>query len=197
MSRGRAEGRSHHHEKSATEPVGPVDAPQEFENGEPQDPNQAALDTMYQVMAKLTEERDLAKDQLLRAMAEMQTQRRRLMAEKEAFAKVANEDLIRDLLPVLDNFERTLAAAKTGASLEALIEGVSLVDRQLRTVLETRDFKRIATEGVLFDPNLHEAVVAEETEEHPEGTILLELSPGYQLAETVIRPSKVKVAKGP
>lgn len=157
----------------------------------------ADLEALYDIIAKLTEERDHAKDQMLRTMADMQNLRRRTQADMETFRRLATEALIRDLLPVLDNFERTLQAAKSGASVESLIEGVSSVDRQLRSVLEARSFERIPAEGQAFDPEIHEAVATEVNHDVEDGTVTQELAAGYRIGDVVIRPSKVKVAKKP
>jgi molecular chaperone GrpE len=138
-----------------------------------------------------------ARDQLLRALADSQNLRKRFQSEAQTTRRHATEQLVRELLPVLDNFERTLAAAEAGASLPALVEGVKSVDRQMRAILENKQFRRIAAEGEPFDPNVHEAVATQETHELPEGTVLTEIEPGYKLADTVIRPAKVKVSKKP
>lgn len=178
--------------KSAEERSETADVAQESEGAEGTD-----LSGLYELLAKVTAERDQAKDQLLRAMADMQNQRRRFQAERESFHKFAIEHLLRDLLPVLDNFERTIEAGRSGASLEALLEGVSAADRQFRSVLAARQFGKIPAEGEAFDPALHEAVATEVSEDVPEGTITQELQPGYRIEDIVVRPSKVKVAKKP
>lgn len=145
----------------------------------------------------LLDERDSLKDQLLRAYADAQNVRKRVQAEKDAIQRFANESLIHELLPVLDNFERTLESAATGASIESLLDGLRAVDRQLRSVLEARGLVRIAAHGESFDPQVHMAVATEETHELPEGTVTKEVEPGYALSNTVLRPAKVRVAKRP
>lgn len=145
----------------------------------------------------VTAELAQTKDQLLRALADMQNQRKRFAAEREQLQRLATQQLLKDLLPVLDNFERTLAAAEAGASRESLVQGVASVDRLLRAVLEGRSLGRIEAEGKPFDPNLHEAVETHETLELPEGTVVRELEAGYKLADVVLRPARVKVSKRP
>ncbi len=148
-------------------------------------------------VAQLAQERDALQDQLLRAMADMQNFRRRVQQEKEETRKYATESLVAELLPVLDNFERTLVAVESGASMETLVEGVKMVDKQLRSILERANLQKIASQGEQFDPEHHEAVALEETNEHPEGTVIEELQSGYKIAEKVIRPARVRIAKKP
>ncbi len=142
-------------------------------------------------------ERDQAKEQVLRTLAEMQNARKRQQDEMASLRKFASEQLVTSLLPVLDNFERTLGAAESGATLESLLEGVRLVDRQLREVLERVQLKKIESLGQPFNEEHHEAIGAEPSEEHPEGTVLLEVQPGYQMADKVIRHALVKVSSKP
>ncbi len=153
--------------------------------------------TEQAALEQLTLERDSLKDQLLRAYADLQNQRKRFQSDRDAIQRYATESLIHDLLPVLDNFERTIAAAESGASLDALLEGLRSVDKQLRAALEARGLGRIDSQGAAFDPAVHMAVAAEPSHDVQEGTVTQELEAGYKLAESVIRPAKVKVAKRP
>jgi molecular chaperone GrpE len=157
----------------------------------------AAGASLEEELARARQENQELKDQLLRTMADLQNVRKRHAQEKQALQKLAAEDLIVALLPVLDNFERTLSAIESGASLESVVEGIRAVDRQLRTTLEARHLVRIPAVGAEFDEAVHEAVVLHPTDEVPDGTITDELEPGYMLGEKVIRPAKVRVAKAP
>lgn len=148
-------------------------------------------------LQKVNEERASLQDQLLRTMAEMQNFRKRMQQEKLQLQQFATEGLVRELLPILDNFERTIAAAESGATRETIIEGVKAVDRQLRTALESKQVIRIAAIGGVFDPELHEAIATEDSHELPEGTITQEIEPGYRMSDKVIRPARVRVAKKP
>lgn len=148
-------------------------------------------------LAALTKERDEHKEQLLRSMAEFQNFRRRAQTEKEQLRQFAVETLLVELLPVLDNFERTTAALNSGAPIESVTEGVNAVERQLRSVLAGRKLVRIPAKGQAFDPAVHEAVVTEDSLWFEDGTVLEELEPGYQLHDRVIRPAKVKVSRKP
>lgn len=144
---------------------------------------------------KLTAERDQINDQLMRALADHQNFRKRMMQDRERERLTATQKLVEDLLPVLDNFERSLAAAESGATVESLLEGIRSVDRQLRAVLGSVNLTRIEALGKPFDPEQHDAIVAEVRPDLPEGTVIEEISPGYALGGSVIRPSRVKVSK--
>lgn len=146
---------------------------------------------------RLTDERDAAREQLLRAMAEAQNVQRRLRQQMEDDRKFASYGLVEELLPVLDNFERTLAAAEKAASLENLIEGVRAVERQLRRALERANVERIEATGRPYDPERHEALAVLESEDHPDETVIDEIEAGYTMHGRVVRPAKVRVAKRP
>ena len=133
-------------------------------------------------------------DQLLRTLAEVNNVRRRMREEIEQSGKFAIQDFVIRLLPVLDNFERAIKSAEELKDYEALHGGVLLILRQLGDVLEREGVKQIEAEGKEFDPNLHEAVMREETDEYPDNTIVEEFQKGYTLGDKVIRPSMVKVA---
>jgi molecular chaperone GrpE len=143
----------------------------------------------------LISERDDLKDQLLRAHADYQNLRRRFAQEKEELRRYATEALVRDLLPVLDNFERSIAALEQGADPDAVREGIRAIDRQFRAVLEGVKLERIHAVGEPFDPERHEAIALEASNEHPEDTVIAEIEPGYRLNDRVIRPARVKVAR--
>lgn len=160
-------------------------------------PEQAGTDPKDELITRLTEERDQLKDQLLRVMAEAQNVQRRLRQQMEEDRKYSAQPLVERLLPVLDNFERSLAAADKGASLDSLVEGLKSIDKQLRSALESARVQRIDAVGKMYDPTYHEALMTHETDEHPEETVTDELEPGYTLHERVVRPAKVRVAKKP
>ncbi len=154
-------------------------------------------DPQQEKIEALARERDELKDQLMRTLADMQNLRRRHQQERDDFRRFATESLVQDIIPVLDNFDRTLAAYAGGASVEALIEGVKLVDRQLRTALESVKLKRMDVVGQPFDPEHHEAIALEASTEHEPGTVIEELSAGYKMDAKVVRPARVKVSKAP
>lgn len=154
-----------------------------------------ATDPNAEMLQKLSAERDGLMDELLRTRADFQNFRKRTEQEKIQVRQMATEDLVVQLLPVLDNFERALASIEKGASIESVIDGIRMVERQLRVALESQRVTRIPAVGQPFDPAHHEAIAAEHSEEHEEGTILHELEAGYKMADRVIRPARVKVVK--
>jgi molecular chaperone GrpE len=161
-----------------------------------QDAVAADLTALEAEIEKIARERETLHEQLLRTMADMQNYKRRVEQERQQIQLRATEALLRDLLPVLDSFDRTIASIHAGASPVSVMEGAKSVDRQLRGVLESRKLKRIASKGEMFDPALHEAILVDPDSELPQGTIVEELEAGYLLGDQVLRPARVKVAKG-
>jgi molecular chaperone GrpE len=131
----------------------------------------------------------------LRALADFQNLRRRSQEEKEILRRFATENLVTALLPVLDNFERTVSHLQAGADPEKMLEGIRIVEKQLKQVLEGQQLRRIDAVGQPFDPDLHDAIAMETSDEHPNDTIIAEIEPGYRMGDKVIRPARVKVAK--
>lgn len=156
----------------------------------------APVAEMEEALSNLQDDLRRAEEAYLRAVADLQNYRRRVSHELQREREVGKASVIEDILPVLDNFERTLEAGKAGASLESLLEGVQLVERQLRAALERHGLRPIEAQGEPFDPELHEAVVTEPSDK-AEGTILEVLERGYLLGDRVVRPAKTKVSKGP
>ena len=133
----------------------------------------------------------------VRMAAEMDNMRRRHRQEQADQLQYANSELITKLLPVLDNFHRALDHAPEGVEgpTEQLRSGLLMVVKQFEDILESEGVRPIEAEGQFFDPNLHQAVTAEPSEEYAEGQIIAELQRGYTLHDRVLRPSLVKVAR--
>ncbi|MBR1553645.1 MAG: nucleotide exchange factor GrpE [Schwartzia sp.] len=127
----------------------------------------------------------------LRLQADFENFRRRTRQEKEELAAVVTQNLLKDLLPFLDNFERALAAEATDA--ESLKTGVGMVYKQLVETLKKEGLETIETKDKPFDPNFHQAVMRVEDAEKEDGTIVAELQKGYMVKGRVIRPSMVQV----
>jgi molecular chaperone GrpE len=132
---------------------------------------------------------------LQRVMADFANYRKRAEAERVEVTRYANAALIRRLCDVLDNFDRALESLPPELKQFSWVDGVWLVERQLRTILESEGLRPIEAVGKPFDPFEHEAVLHEETTSAPEGTVIAELQRGYKLHDRVIRPALVKVAK--
>lgn len=173
------------------------DAAPSAENGPAESSLNETHEALLDNLRVFAAERDEAKESALRAMAELQNFRRRSQMEKEQLRQMATEGLVVQLLPVLDNFERTIRSLDSGASVESIIEGVRGVERQLRSALESVKVAKIESVGAAFDPEFHEALGTDETDEFPENTVTMELESGYQMAGNVIRPARVRVSKKP
>ena len=131
-----------------------------------------------------------------RTAADFANYKRRTDEERATVGRFSTAALIGRLLSVLDDFDRALEAVPPEAH-DAWIEGVKLVERKLRGVLESEGVTPIEALGQPFDPNLHEAVAHEPTAEHPDNQVIGEVQRGYRLHDRVIRPSLVRVAKNP
>ncbi len=144
---------------------------------------------------RLTAERNQLQEQVLRTMAEFQNFRKRTQAESILVRQFATESLVTALLPVLDNFDRSLTHAESGATVDAVTDGMRAVSRQLRSVLETQNVTRIPALGTAFDPSLHEAIATEISPDVDEDSIIAEAEAGYKMGDKVIRPARVMVAR--
>ncbi|EGO63305.1 nucleotide exchange factor GrpE [Acetonema longum] len=131
-------------------------------------------------------------DRYMRLQADFDNFRRRTRQEKEELSAVVTEDLVFRLLPVIDNFDRALAAGQS-QDAAGIRSGIEMIYRQLQAVLEKLEVKLIESVGTQFDPKLHEAVMRVEDEAQPDGMIIQELQKGYMVKEKIIRPSMVKV----
>ncbi len=135
------------------------------------------------------------KDRCLRLNAEFENSRKRILKEREEFIKYANEKLILELIDVLESLERGIENTKKAEDKDKLIEGMELVYKQFKNVLEKNGLTPIKALGEKFDHYKHEAMMQTITDEYDEGTILEEFARGYMLNGKVIRYSKVRVSK--
>ena len=131
-----------------------------------------------------------------RSAADFANYKRRTEEERATVAQFASSLLIGKLLSVLDDFDRALDNVPSDAH-DPWVEGVRLTERKLRSVLESEGVTQIEAIGQPFDPNVHEAVVHEETTEAPDNAVIGELQRGYRLHDRVLRPALVKVANNP
>ncbi|MGH9312939.1 MAG: nucleotide exchange factor GrpE [Vicinamibacterales bacterium] len=137
-------------------------------------------------------QRDEYYDLLLRTRAEFDNYRKRVERERQEWAGAAAADLLRDLLPFVDDLERALGA---DASAGAYRQGVELIHRQLLDLLAKRGVRAIDAVGADFDPHVHQAVMHEHVEGRRDGEVVEELRRGYMLGDRLLRPAMVKVAK--
>lgn len=138
-----------------------------------------------------------ANDRYVRLMADFDNFRKRSAKERTELLQGAGEELLRDVLPVVDNLERALAAgAAAGANAaDAVVKGVELTLRQFQSVLTRHGVERIQAKGRPFDPHQHEAIAQVEQDDVQEDTVVEELEPGYMIRGRILRPVKVRVAK--
>jgi molecular chaperone GrpE len=143
-------------------------------------------------VVELTRERDALQDRLLRAAAEFDNYRKRAERERRDLADYVTGQVLADVLPLLDNFERAMQAP--AGDPDALRTGIELIHKQFVDALRKRGVVAIETAGKPFDPNLHQAVAREIVDDVPDGQILEEMQRGYVLGERLLRPAMVKVA---
>ena len=145
-------------------------------------------------LADVQRERDDYYDRLLRKTAEFDNYRKRIERERRVQAEEAVVDLLRELLLVVDDFDIALSV-DAGESGTAYRKGVELIHAKLHDLLAKYGVRPIAALGADFDPNLHQAVIHEESPDHREGEVIGELRQGYMIGDRLLRPAMVKVAK--
>ena len=170
-----------------TEPREPAHQPID----RPDDAVAASDDPIATLQADLDRFRDLA----LRSQADFENYRKRTTREKEDAIKYANSSLLERLLPVVDNFELGLTAAKAEGENSPVLAGMSLVLKQLNDFLADNGLQPIEAVGRKFDPNLHEAI-AHEPSDAPEETVIRQTRRGYRFKDRLLRPSSVVVSSG-
>ncbi|MFH1110519.1 MAG: nucleotide exchange factor GrpE [Planctomycetota bacterium] len=161
-------------------------APQTPDNGRP-----GPEDPVAELQAKVAK----LEDSLLRAKADFQNLQRRSAAERLDALRYANAELMKSLVKVVDDFERSLAAASKPDNLPAVVEGVRLVYENLTKALSDHGLETIEALHRPFDPNVHEALLHQPSDRHSPGTVIQQIAKGYRLCDRVVRPAKVIVAK--
>ena len=137
-------------------------------------------------------------DQLRRRQAEFENYRKRVDRERGEIYQRGRDDVLLQLLPVVDNFERALSSLETSeGDAEALRHGVELIHKQFIDALSKFGLKPVEAVGQTFDPHVHEAVTMEATDKHKENTVIEEFQRGYKIGDRLLRPAKVKVASSP
>jgi molecular chaperone GrpE len=136
-------------------------------------------------------------DQLQRTQAEFANYKKRIERERQEFLSLANAALISKLLPILDDCKRALETVPDKLRGLTWVEGIALIERRLQLTLQQEGLSEIEAVGNTFDPELHHAVVSQETTEYPDGEIIDELQKGYKLNDKLLRPSMVRVAAKP
>ena len=150
-------------------------------------------DPIAGLQADLARFRDLA----LRSQADFENYKKRSAREREEAIKYANSSLLERLVSIIDNFELGLAAAKEQGEQSPIYSGMVLVQKQLNDLLAENGLQPIEAEGRRFDPNVHEAIAHEPSDQVPEGIVLRQTRRGYRLKDRLLRPAKVVVSSGP
>lgn len=152
------------------------------------------LEELHTKLAEAEQKAEENYQRFLRAQADLENFRRRTRKEREEQAKYASLPLIEQLLPVLDNLERALAASAEAKDVENFAKGVDMVFRQVMEILQKEGLEPIESVGTAFDPNYHQAVMMVDSDEYESGMVVEEIQKGYKLKDRVIRPAMVKVS---
>ncbi len=147
--------------------------------------------------ADLQADLDRFRDLALRTQADFENFKKRSAREKEDAIKYANSSLLERLIAIVDNFELGLEAARAEGEKSPIFSGMSMVLKQLMDFLADSGLQPINATGQKFDPNLHEAIAHEPSDESPEGTVIRQTRRGYKLKDRLLRPSSVVVSRGP
>ena len=137
------------------------------------------------------------KEQYLRTLADMENLRKRTQRDKEDLAKYANESILREILPVIDNLERAVEHVEQAGNEEGLFEGVQMTLTQFSQLLDKFGVESVDAVGQLFDPAYHQAMGQLESAEQPVNTVVQQMQKGYQLNKRLLRPAFVMLAKAP
>ncbi|MBI2527211.1 MAG: nucleotide exchange factor GrpE [Candidatus Rokubacteria bacterium] len=180
------------HDTKPDDTVVPPDSP----DGAAPDPG-SELRQLREALEAKTRQAEANWERYVRTVAEYDNARKRAARDREEYIRTANETLLRELLPVLDNFDRALQAARGDAGAAAVTAGVELIQRELLRVLEKVGVTPFVSLGAVFDPERHEAIARVPASGEPEMTVVGETARGYLLHGRVLRPAMVTVAMTP
>lgn len=181
----------HEHEHRAQQHEDATDGAPAGGDGSAPGDLQAALEAKELELAEL-------KDKYLRALADNENARKRIRQQSEESVRIQREAILRDLLPIIDNLERAVEAARAGdGGSKTIIDGVEMVLRSMMDLLRAQGVTTLDSVGQTFDPARHEAVDHVASEVHAPNQVVQEFHRGYQIGDRVIRPARVSVSKGP
>ena len=153
-------------------------------------------DDLMKELEALKEENGTLKDQLLRKSADFENYRKRMLREKQDTVKFGNQEILKDLIEVIDNFERALNSSGESKDFDSFYDGISMIEQQFTNMLASKyNLVKMTDSGEEYDPNCHEALMMEETDEVKVPTVMEIFQTGYLLHDRVLRPAKVKVGK--
>lgn len=163
----------------------------------PSEGDATPVEALEAELSKVREERDRTKEQLLRTAADFDNFRKRARKDIEEADRRGKEDAVRELLPVIDNLERAVAAAQQAPDVAAIVDGVRMVLKLFDDQAARLGLTKVKALGERFDPAIHDAIQQVETDEHPPGTVMAEVVSGYRIGEKLVRPAMVVVARKP
>jgi molecular chaperone GrpE len=163
----------------------------------PLEADEARMRDLEEQIAAAREEARQNEEKWLRERADLENLKKRSARERADLTKFANERVLKDLLPIVDNLERAVEHAQTGGNGQPLVEGVALVLKSLLDVLQRHGVTRIEAKGAPFDPAHHEAMAHVPSAEHEPNVVIEEHQPGYRLNDRLLRPALVTIAKAP
>ncbi|MDC7220238.1 MAG: nucleotide exchange factor GrpE [Spirochaetales bacterium] len=153
-------------------------------------------DSMEEELNTLKDENGSLKDQLLRKTADFENYRKRMLREKQDTVKFGNQEILKDLIEVIDNFERALNASNDSKDFDSFYDGISMIEQQFTNMLSSKyNLTKMTDSGEEYDPNCHEALMMEENGDVTVPTVMEIYQTGYLLHDRVLRPAKVKVGK--
>ncbi len=167
----------------------------EVEQSEEEDKAEPTLDEPKGAEQEAREELQIVQDKYMRLAAEFENYKRRAQRDQSDSIRYANESLIKNLLPTVDNLERAIQSGTDAGASGALIEGVQLTHKQFLETLGKLGVRQVSSSGETFDPNIHQAVAQVESETAAPNTVVEEFQKGYFLHDRILRPAMVTVAK--
>ena len=153
------------------------------------------VDSLRTQLAEKDKEIAELKDKYLRTLADSENARKRIRQQSEESVRIQRENILRDLLPIIDNLERALAAARNGTDMRTIVDGVEMTVRALTDFLRAQGVTPVQSVGQAFDPNRHEAVDHVASDTHPPNTVIDEFHRGYLIGDRTLRPARVSVAE--
>ncbi len=146
-------------------------------------------------LAALEQENQRLRDQAIRAVADLENFRRRAAQERDQVVQYANERLLKAVLPIVDDFHRSVESGEQNKDFQSFYQGITMIYDKLRKILDAQGVKKIETAGEPFNVDLHEALMRQPSDA-PEDTVISELEPGYMYGDRVLRHAKVIVSAG-
>jgi molecular chaperone GrpE len=177
-------------------PVTESSAEDDKRTSAPKNPEVKADATEEDNPGDLQADLDRFRDLALRSQADFENYKKRSAREKEEAIKYANSTLLERLIPIVDNFDLGLEAARSEGEQSPVFSGMSMVLKQLMDFLTDQGLQPIDATGQKFDPNLHEAIAHEPSEKFPEGVVVRQTRRGYRMKDRLLRPSSVVVSSG-